>query len=492
MVFSAPTFLFLFLPVVLSVVLIAPRALRNTLLLAASLFFYAWGETGFVVVMIGSIVFNYLAGLGIGRFGGAGRTWMSPLLLALAVAGNLALLGWFKYAGFLAENLSVLLASLGLGEGSFSQAPADSIHLPIGISFFTFQAISYLIDIHRGEHPPQRNPIRLALFISLFPQLIAGPIVRYKDLVDQLASRAIDVEAVAAGIRRFTVGLSKKLLIANSLGVPADAIFALPAGELGPSVAWFGLLCYSLQIYFDFSGYSDMAIGLGRLFGFRLPENFDQPYRAASLTEFWRRWHISLSSWFRDYLYIPLGGNRHGSRRTYVNLLIVFLLCGLWHGASWNFIVWGLLHGTFLTIERAGLRGVLEQISRPIAHGYCLFVVGLAWVFFRAESLPHAIDFGASLFGLGIAEAAEAKLIVDFASVEALVVCAVGICWAAGLLQRLVEGLSRVARVGESISSAGRSLLYAWLPTSGMLALWFLCAMKLASRTYDPFLYFRF
>lgn len=495
MVFSAPTFLFLFLPAVLGAVLLSPRGARNLVLLFASLFFYAWGETDYVLLMVGSIVFNYGAGLWIGRVRagqGAARR-RGRWSLAIAVAVNLGLLATFKYAGFLYETIAPVGRSLGLSPSPAVSAGLTEIHLPIGISFFTFQAISYLIDVHRGEHPAQRDPVRLALFISLFPQLIAGPIVRYKDLVGQLADRLIDVEGAAEGVRRFTVGLSKKLLIANSLGIPADAIFALPADELRPSVAAFGLLCYSLQIYFDFSGYSDMAIGLGRLFGFRLPENFDHPYSARSLTEFWRRWHISLSRWFRDYLYIPLGGNRRGVARTYANLLIVFLLCGLWHGASWNFVIWGLVHGAFLVLERVGLAQVLGRMGRVGPHVYCLAVVAFAWVFFRAESLPAAGLFLRSLVGLGADVLPGAAMIVDFASLEALVACAVGAYWASGHAAGWLAGLRErgVVEAGPTLARM-RSAALGAAPTFGLVALWLLCGMKLASRTYDPFLYFRF
>jgi alginate O-acetyltransferase complex protein AlgI len=489
MVFSAPTFLFLFLPAVLALVLLAPRSFRNSLLLSASLFFYTWGEADFVVVMLASIVFNYGAGLCLG---GSGQGNLRRIALFLAVSGNLLLLGWFKYAGFLAENLADGLLALGISIDPAVFSAAHSVHLPIGISFFTFQALSYLIDVYRGEHPPQRNPIRLALFISLFPQLIAGPIVRYKEFAGQLSDRVVDVEGFAEGIRRFTIGLSKKLLIANTLAIPVDAIFALPPSELTTVVAWFGAICYALQIYFDFSGYSDMAIGLGRFFGFRFPENFDLPYRAASLTEFWRRWHMSLSRWFRDYRYIPLGGNRQATWRTYSNLLIVFVLCGLWHGASWNFLIWGLFHGAFLMFERAWWSERLQTISRPIAHAYCLLAVLVAWVFFRAESLPQALNFLANMAGVGGSKSSTAPFIVDVASLETLAALLVGMLWASGVSERVLShfaGPIRGDRVGMRV---GRDWIFRWASMPGFAALWFLCAMKLASRTYDPFLYFRF
>jgi len=488
MVFSAPTFLFVFLPAVLVVVLLAPRSMRNIVLLAASLFFYAWGEAEFVVVMFASIIFNYLAGLCLGpdRSPTARR-----MALALAVGGNLLLLGWFKYAAFLVANLAELSRRMGLPEPDLSQETFSAIHLPIGISFFTFQAISYLIDVYRGEHPPQKRLTELALFISLFPQLIAGPIVRYKDISRQLTERAIDLEGFSEGIRRFTIGLSKKLLIANSLAVPADAIFALEPSQLTVSVAWFGALCYALQIYFDFSGYSDMAIGLGRFFGFRFPENFDTPYRAASVTEFWRRWHLSLSRWFRDYLYIPLGGNRLGDRRTYANLMIVFLLCGLWHGASWTFLAWGLLHGVLLMIERAGWGERLARLPRPAAHAYCLLAVVCAWVLFRADTLPHAAGYFAGMIGAGTSGGGT-TMIADFASAEVLLTFVGGSIWASGVLDSTFRMLSTAPSAASGLTRARLQNLFFWGSTPGLAALWFLCAMKLASRTYDPFLYFRF
>jgi len=494
MVFSAPTFLFVFLPAVLLLALIAPRSWRNFVLLAASLFFYAWGEAEFVLVMLASITFNYVAGLFLGpeRSPSARRG-----VLVLGVGGNLLLLGWFKYAGFIASNLARFCTAIGIPATSpsfASFARFEDIHLPIGISFFTFQAISYLVDVYRGAHPPQRRPIQLALFISLFPQLIAGPIVRYKDISHQLANRVVKLEDFAEGIRRFTIGLSKKLLIANTLAVPADAIFALPPDQLAPSIAWFGALCYALQIYFDFSGYSDMAIGLGRFFGFTFPENFNLPYRAASLTDFWRRWHLSLSAWFRDYLYIPLGGNRLSARRTYANLLIVFVLCGLWHGASWTFLVWGLFHGGFLMLERAGWGERLESLPRPAAHAYCLLAVLCSWIIFRADSLSHALAYFSSLIGAVGSDAKVAAMIVDFASPETLIAFLVGGLWASGAVEQAFVRLASKPTSHDS-NATRTSWVHRftfWASTPGLVALWFLCAVKLASRTYDPFLYFRF
>lgn len=345
MVFSSTAFLFLFLPIVLVLhfVLRGVR-FRNVLLLLASLLFYAWSEQGIVLLLIASIVLNYSFGLGIDRCKDSAQ---ARTLLIAAIAMNLAVLAYFKYTSFLIGNLNWLLAQF-----HWSEIKAPKIHLPAGISFFTFHAISYIVDIYRRSASAQRNPIKLALYFDFFPQLIAGPIVRYHDIESQLDRRSITLDDVSIGIQRFVIGLAKKMLVANTLAQPADEIFAIAMPQLTPGVAWLGIVCYTLQIYFDFSGYSDMAIGLARVFGFRFLENFNYPYVARSIREFWRRWHISLSNWFRDYLYIPLGGNRCSPRRQYFNLLVVFSLCGLWHGASLNFLIWGLFHGAFLVLER--------------------------------------------------------------------------------------------------------------------------------------------
>lgn len=344
MVFSSVTFLFVFLPVVLAVYYILPGRLRNTFLLLASLLFYYWGEPRFVFVMLASIVWNYLCGLMCGYLPERMRG-LRKLALILAVAVNLGLLVYFKYADFI----------IGTINGVFSRSiPLLGVTLPIGISFFTFQGLSYVIDVYRQTVRPQRDPLKLGMYISLFPQLIAGPIVRYADIEREIDHRSVDREKFYAGVSRFVIGLSKKVLIANTLALRADQIFGQPCQSLTAGVAWLGALLYSLQIYFDFSGYSDMAIGLGKMLGFTFLENFDLPYMSRSVTEFWRRWHISLSSWFRDYVYIPLGGNRRGN--VYLHLLTVFILTGLWHGAAWNFVLWGLWHGLFLIVERV-LRG---------------------------------------------------------------------------------------------------------------------------------------
>ncbi len=474
MVFSSVTFLFLFLPIVLVGTFALPKSWRNAWLLAASLFFYAWGETGYVLLMLLSISTNFLLGLWVeaARKGGSGNS-----AVAVAVGLNLLLLGIFKYATLLVEAISPLLASVGLPALSI-----EPIHLPIGISFFTFQAISYIVDVHRGEVPAQRRPVHLALYIALFPQLIAGPIVRYSHIAAQLASRRVDLDGFAQGVQRFVLGLGKKVLLANTFAAPADAIFALEASDLSPGVAWLGVLCYTLQIYFDFSGYSDMAIGLGRMFGFHFLENFNYPYIARSIREFWRRWHLSLSTWFRDYLYIPLGGSRGGPVRTYGNLVTVFFLCGLWHGASWTFAVWGLYHGLFLVLERLGLGARIERLPGPLQHLYALVVVMVGWVFFRAETFSGAFAMLASMAGLARGDdlAHEVSRYLDPLLVSAMLFALVAATPVAGWL---AENLRR-----RGVSPAGRAALAA---VSCLLVLG-TSVLALTAQTHDPFIYFRF
>src|SRR4051812_8670704 len=325
--------------------------------------------------MLASIAFNYWMAIAVDRVHG---TPAAARRLAFAVTLNLVVLGIFKYANFFADNLNALLRA-----GRIEPVAVPRVLLPIGISFFTFHAISYVIDVSRRDATAQKSPVHAALYLLLFPQLIAGPIIRYRDIADQLARRVVSIDDFAYGVRRFVIGLGKKVLIANVVAGPADKIFAMPAHELSTAHAWLGIVCYTLQIYFDFSGYSDMAIGLGRMFGFRFPENFRWPYIADTVQEFWRRWHISLSTWFRDYLYVPLGGNRVPTATMYRNLVLVFFLCGLWHGASWNFVIWGLFHGTFLVVERLGLAAAVRRLWAPLRHAYLLLVVMVGWVFFR-------------------------------------------------------------------------------------------------------------
>jgi len=502
MLFSSALFLFWFLPVVLLVYFTVRPSLRNTWLLLVSLLFYAWGEKLLVAIMLVSIAANYGFGLWIERVRGRGGSGRS--VVAWAVVFNIGLLLLFKYADWLWRGFGYACVLAGLREEYFeplgSFIPAESawrtilldqngwIRLPIGISFFTFQAFSYVVDVYRRDTPVQRKLGDFALYVALFPQLIAGPIVRYKDVAQQLVERVVTREGFASGIRRFTIGLAKKMLIANPAAECCDRIFdGIPLEELPPGVAWLGITCYTLQIYFDFSGYSDMAIGLGRMFGFEFLENFRHPYVSRSVTEFWRRWHISLSTWFRDYLYVPLGGNRAGAARTYFNLLTVFVLCGMWHGASQTFLVWGLFHGLFLVLERAFLGKWLERSPALLGHVYLLLVVVVGWVFFRAHDLNQAFGYLAALFGLSAGDAARWPLAT---AANPLVWTVVG-CGIVGSM----PWLARVVRWRDALE-ARRQVAAVWvLEGAGLAALavlFVLSAAELAARGYNPFIYFRF
>jgi alginate O-acetyltransferase complex protein AlgI len=479
MVFSSPLFLFLFLPVVLTVYLLLPgiRA-KNFWLLLASLVFYAWGEISFVFLLLASTLMNYGLGLWIGRSEIPGRR---KLAVAVAVIINVGILAVFKYADLVVNSTNVLL---------HLAIPAPKISLPIGISFFTFHALSYVIDIYRRKWTPARDPKDTALYIFFFPQLIAGPILRWNAIAPQLLERHFRTDVFAEGVRRFVGGLAKKMIIANAVALPADQIFALSPDELSPATAWFGIVCYTLQIYFDFSGYSDMAVGLGKMFGFTFLENFNFPYISQSIREFWRRWHISLSTWFRDYVYIPLGGNRVPEWRNRLNLVTVFFLCGLWHGANWTFVVWGLYHGFFLVLERTRWAAALEKLPRPVRHGYAVMVVMMGWVLFRANTFPEATNYFAALFGL--AHPAHAQPLARYAGNEALWAMAFGTVFS--ILQwnnfkafcarqtARLPGLPQAILL--NIGSAVEIVL--------ILALLLVSAAWLAGGTYNPFIYFRF
>ncbi|MEZ5038566.1 MAG: MBOAT family protein [Saprospiraceae bacterium] len=477
MLFSSLLFLYGFLPIVLLVVWLAPKSWRNALLLWASLFFYAWGGVSYTAILVLSIVINYGFGRLLGRY--RGKPGAKKVLL-IGVAMNLGMLFLFKYTVFFISQLNVGLVAMGMGDISL-----PDIVLPLGISFFTFQAISYLVDVYRQQCVVQKRLDHLGLYIALFPQLIAGPIVRYHDLEQQLVKRQMNGENTAVGIERFIIGLAKKVLLANNFALLADEVFAVNPASLDWQVAWIGLVAYSLQIYFDFSGYSDMAIGLGRMFGFVIPENFNFPYIARSVREFWRRWHISLSQWFRDYLYIPLGGNRKSIQRTYLNLLIVFLLTGLWHGANWTFILWGLMHGGFIVIEKWGLEKWLARCPRPLAHVYTLLVVVLAWVLFRADHLSYALAYYKALFGVGWKT--EFRLdISSYLNREFLLALAIGLLTATPLAKQAVERLNSVLRTKQLANIGGIGGALALM----LIFLW--CSMHLATNSYNPFIYFRF
>jgi alginate O-acetyltransferase complex protein AlgI len=503
--FTEPTFLFLFLPLLLALYF-APSSSShgrygNWLLLVASVLFYAKGGRGFTWLMLGSIAFNYWMAIAIANLRRRGESTTLPIaagerdratpataargLLAVTVGANLAVLAIFKYANFFADNVNALFLALNV-----APMVVPRVLLPIGISFFTFHAISYVVDVYRGDATAQKSPVHAALYLLLFPQLIAGPIIRYRDIADQLARRTVTIDDFAYGVRRFVVGLAKKVLVANVVAGPADQIFSLPATELDATRAWLGIVCYTLQIYFDFSGYSDMAIGLGRLFGFRFPENFRWPYVADTVQGFWRRWHLSLSTWFRDYLYVPLGGNRGSKARMYTNLVVVFFLCGLWHGASWNFVIWGLFHGSFLVIERLGLAAAVQRLWRPLRHVYLLLVVMVGWVFFRADTLPGALAFLRAMVGIQ-ATAPTPYTLGWYLTPElaiALVAGAIGSMPVVSMIAAWREGSPPDA---DTLPSRGVSPLSP-LSTATLMALLVASIMQIAARTYNPFIYFRF
>jgi alginate O-acetyltransferase complex protein AlgI len=392
MVFSNLTFVCLFLPLVIAVYFIAPQNGRNMVLVAASVVFYVWGARIGIVLVAASVGVNFALGQAIA----AADETRRHRLIGWSVAGNLLVLIVFKYTNFILDNVNSVLEPFWNW-----RIPNPTIPLPLGISFFTFHIISYLVDIYRGIAQPQRSPVAFTLYIINFPQLIAGPIIRYRPIAPQLGRRAVSFDDVDAGIARFAAGLGKKLLIANPIGAVADHLFAIAPSDLPIWAVWLAVLCFTLQIYFDFSGYSDMAIGMARVFGFRFPENFNYPYCAVSIKEFWRRWHMTLSAWFRDYVYVPLGGSRGNAWSTTRNLWIVFLLCGAWHGASWNFIVWGMWHGLFLSVERLPLvERALSSLPRVVRIGYMLLIVMVGWVFFRSPTLELALDMVARMFGL--------------------------------------------------------------------------------------------
>lgn len=403
--------------------------------------------------------------------------------MTAAIIFNITLLGFFKYANFAVVNINLLLTAMGLGTITLQQ-----VHLPIGISFFTFHTMSYLIDIYRGVVKVQKRPIDFALYVSLFPQLVAGPIIRYHDVADQISDRSMTVDGFIYGMKRFVIGLGKKVLIANTLAMTADQVFSLQSGSISTGLAWLGIVCYTLQIYFDFSGYSDMAIGLGRMFGFRFLENFNYPYISKSIREFWRRWHISLSNWFRDYLYIPLGGNRRSQVRTYFNLVTVFFLCGLWHGAKWNFVIWGLIHGFFLVLERTKFGALLDRTWSPVKHLYSLTVIAVGWVFFRSETLSGALNFLAVMGGFKGGQELRYGVAMYLNNEVLLVLLAAGLCSLP--LRAMAE------KVGDRFSMArgNKVLRYAFhISAGGALSFVFIISvMSLVSGTYNPFIYFRF
>lgn len=468
MVFSDTVFICIFLPIVLAGYYICPKKLRNSFLLLVSLVFYAWGEPKYVFLMMFSIAVNYGFGLLLDKYRENRR--LSKLLLTLSVIVDIGLLCVFKYTDFVITNLNrALNADIGL----------LYLALPIGISFYTFQAMSYTIDVYRDDVKVQRNILNFGMYITMFPQLIAGPIVRYSDVEAQLDDRSVTAKDFAEGICRFAVGLGKKVLLANQIGALWDEIYAL-GGETSVLMAWLGALAYTFQIYFDFSGYSDMAIGLGRMFGFSFPENFRYPYQSKSITEFWRRWHITLSTWFREYLYIPLGGNRKGKGRQILNLFIVWTLTGFWHGAGWNFIMWGLYYFLFLVVEKLFLLKVLDKAPSVLRHIYSLFVIIIGWVIFACDDITVLLPYLGSMFGAnGLTGGLDLYLLGT--RVGLLVILCIA---STQLPKHLAHTVGEKLHMGEASAFCVKAL--------GALLLLCLCMVFLVVDSYNPFLYFRF
>jgi alginate O-acetyltransferase complex protein AlgI len=456
---------------------------RNLFLLFASLIFYAWGEGLYLLILLVSIFINYSCGLLIDHHKGSHR---SRVFLAGAIGLNLGLLALFKYANFLVVNLNSILAIFGSGQ--LHLAP---VHLPIGLSFFTFQALSYVIDVYNQKTAVQRNFINLGAYISLFPQLIAGPIVRFSHVAKEMVTRTMSRTDFAEGVRQFLFGLGKKMLIANPVALVADQVFSLPKGELTTGLAWLGAVCYTLQIYFDFSGYSDMAIGVARMFGFHYLENFNYPYISQSIREFWRRWHISLSTWFRDYLYIPLGGNRRSPTRTYINLIIVFALCGLWHGASWNFVIWGLFHGLFLATERTFVGRGINALPQPLRHIYTLLIVTVGWVIFRIESMTDAMSYLLAMSGF--ASGAGVKYSVAmFLSDKLKLEIAMGIILSTPLYPLIKRMEASLLKTGPAKLNVPLSILFNFVGFVLLSIMLYASLISLAITSYSPFIYSRF
>ena len=470
MVFSGAAFLFAFLPLLIGVYYWVPArrtGARNRVLLCASLLFYAWGEPVWVALLVISACVDYICGLALGRLRerGAGAGACRAVLI-VSLCANLGLLGTFKYLDFFLESLGLLI-----GRG----LPLPGLTLPIGISFYTFQTLSYTLDVYRGKVGVQRSFDRFLLYVSLFPQLIAGPIVRYSTVEHQLEKRSAGWEDFSYGVQRFIVGFGKKMLLANPLGAIAVQAFGADAALLSPGMAWLGAVCWSFQVFYDFSGYSDMAIGLGRIFGFRFEENFIYPYISQSVTEFWKRWHISLSTWFRDYLYIPLGGSRRGPRRQAFNILLVWGLVGLWHGAAWNFVLWGLYYGVLLVLEKFVWGRAAARLPRPLRHGYTLLLTLFGMVIVNANSLPHIGAYFAAMCGAGSGYlSGAARLISDHAAEFFFAVLF------AMPAAKLLGGKLRERPWGEALRLAG------------LLALFALGAVSLVRSSYNPFIYFRF
>lgn len=471
MVFSSLVFLLGFLPSLMLIYYLIPRRfrwLRNLVLLGYSLGFYWWGANKLVALMVLSIVINYVGGL----LAGQNRKGVARLGVLFASVAGLGLLAWFKYAGFLAQTIN----DLGF------LIPIPQVTLPIGISFFTFQGLSYVIDVYRGDAPIQKNPLNVALYVALFPQLVAGPIVRYTTVMEDISTRQESLDEFAAGVTRFCFGLAKKMVLANAMGQIADGVFDQTAANLDPGLAWVGALAYTFQIYFDFSAYSDMAIGLGHMFGFRFLENFDYPYISISVTEFWRRWHISLSTWFRDYVYIPLGGNRCAKWKHMRNIFVVWLLTGLWHGAAWTFVLWGLWFCLLLLGEKFLWGKVLERAPVILRHVYTMLAVVISWVLFRSVDLTQAWAYLGAMFGqtTGLAQDGQAVYYLLEFWPEWILAILASMPWKHWLQHKLERG-----------GTLARETLL-WFPKATALCLLVVSYVELVTGSFNPFIYFQF
>ncbi|WP_107038124.1 MBOAT family O-acyltransferase [Brumimicrobium mesophilum] len=473
MLFNSIVFLFAFLPVLLLLYYLTPNKYRNYTLLVFSLIFYAWGGVSYSLILIGSILINYLFVKQIEKNNSLKKNW---LIIGLIV--NILIIVFFKYLDFLINNINVIGSTFSTG---FDAIPYQNIILPLGISFFTFQQMSLIWDVYRNENTQKTSLSNVALYISLFPQLIAGPIVRYNDIVEQIQVRVSSISLFRSGVQRFVLGLFKKVVIANTCGELADSIFNHSFELLDTPTAWLGIIAYSLQIYFDFSGYSDMAIGLGRMFGFKILENFNFPYISKSIQEFWRRWHISLSTWFRDYVYIPLGGNRNGTYKTYFNLTLVFLLTGIWHGATWSFVIWGLFHGFFLIMERIGLKKILDKLPKGIQWFYAIIVVMIGWVLFRIEIFSEAIIYIVKLFSF---ENIGSSKVISHLNNERLAVLVLALLSSSLFFVKIKEFFDR-RNITQSI---GTQIML----DIGIVLMLLLCIFYINSGSYSPFIYFRF
>ncbi len=469
MVFSSLTFMFVFLPIVLILYYIVPKKFKNLFVLISGLIFYAWGEPVYVLIMIVSTLIDYTAGLLIYRFDKSKTIKRICLITSLLM--NLGLLGVFKYSGFIMQNIDIIF-------GTSLYDPNHALPLPIGISFFTFQSMSYTIDMYMGKIKVQKNPISFAAFVTLFPQIVAGPIVRYDDIAKELDDRTVNLDCIYEGILKFITGVGKKVLIANNIGMLWTSVKGMETSELSVLTAWLGILAFTLQIYFDFSGYSDMAIGLGKMMGFNFPQNFNYPYQSKSISEFWRRWHITLGAWFKSYVYFPLGGSRKGKGRTVFNLAVVWLLTGIWHGASWNFILWGVLYGLVIIIEKLFLGKILERIPDFFSWLYTIVLVILGWVLFDTADIPTALGYMGAMFGGG-------GTLVDNTAMYYLinygVMFVIGTFACTDIFSRAAEWLKEKM-----------PLLVNYSTPIAKTAIMVLSTAYLADATYNPFLYFNF